>query len=34
MGVVAEMASDVIVLKSGQLVEAGPVQQIFHAHAL
>ncbi len=31
MGVVAEMASDVIVLKSGQLVEAGPVQQIFHA---
>ena len=31
MGVVAEMASDVIVMKAGQLVEAGSVQQIFHA---
>ena len=31
MGVVAEMASDVIVMKAGKLVEAGSVQQIFHA---
>ena len=31
MGVVAEMASDVIVMKAGHLVEAGSVQQIFHA---
>ena len=31
MGVVAEMASDVIVLKAGQVVEAGSVQQIFDA---
>ena len=31
MGVVAEMASDVIVMKAGRLVEAGPVQQIFYA---
>lgn len=31
MGVVAEMAEDVMVMKAGRLVEAGSVQQIFKA---
>jgi peptide/nickel transport system ATP-binding protein len=31
MGVVAEMADDVLVIKDGQQVEAGPVRQIFAA---
>ena len=33
MGVVAEMADRVIVMKSGRMVEQAPVRQIFHAPA-
>ena len=31
MGVVAEIADDVVVMRQGLLVERGPVEQIFHA---
>ena len=30
MAVVAAMAHEVLVLKSGQVVEAGPVDQVLH----
>src|SRR5262245_3872601 len=33
MGVVAEMGDEVVVMKAGEKVEAGPVRQIFHAPA-